>query len=370
MENYPVINKKSVKQNRELKRVQKRNKKAYGKIRCKLPKASIPKLVSRNEGVKYINLTENNRLEAGTTHIQSADELIVLLKKAGLKGQSGNGFPTADKLQAFNESKVENRSILINSVACDPGLIHDEWLLDHQMDSINKGIEVLQEIFQVRDVVLAVKKREANLQGNYQVKYVPDRYPMGAERILIQQVFGKNIEDNAHPAERGILVLNVQTVWAIGQIVLGTYEPGGQYITVLNMRNGDGVVAKVQRGMSISDIAMKALGCAEINGLFAGSGIMMARPIGKEASVDDKTFFIAVGENVIYDDVVKCKKCGRCTRNCPAGLQVMKMVNKLQRDIHADLSEYSPERCLKCGTCTYFCFAGKNVMKIVSKEII
>ncbi|HEX2953986.1 MAG TPA: 4Fe-4S dicluster domain-containing protein, partial [Bacillota bacterium] len=78
--------------------------------------------------------------------------------------------------------------------------------------------------------------------------------------------------------------------------------------------------------------------------------------------------FVAVGESVNYHEDVKCKKCHQCTKNCPAGLQVMKMVNKLQRDIHADLSEYSPEKCLKCGTCSYFCFAGKNVMKIVAKD--
>lgn len=367
MNNYPIINRKNVKRNKELKHVQRKNKKVYGKIRCKIPKAYIPKLVSLEKTVNFIDMIENDNIETRTVNIKNADELIALLRNVGLKGQSGNGFPTADKLKVFNESMIEEKSLLINGVECDPGLIHDEWLLNHKMDSIKRGIEVLQEIFKISDVVLAVKKTEVDLQGNYLVKYVPDRYPIGAERLLIQQVFGENIERDDIPAKRGILVLNVQTILAIGQIVDGTYEQESQYITAMNMKNGDAVIAKVQRGMKISEIAKKAFECTEINSLIAGGGIMMAHTVGEEECVDEKTFFIAVGESVKYDDTVKCKKCGRCTENCPTGLQVMKMVNKMQKDINADLSEYGSDRCLKCGTCTYFCYAGKNVMKIISR---
>lgn len=368
MNNYPIINRKSVRRNKELKRVQRKNKKIYGKVRCKIPKASIPKLVLLEETVNYIDMTENDNIETKTANIKNADELIALLRNVGLKGHSGNGFSTADKLKVFNESMVEGKSLLINGVECDPGLIHDEWLINYKLDSIKRGIEVLKEIFKIRNVVIAVKKTEVDLQGDYLINYVPDRYPMGAERLLIQQVFGENIESDDVPAKRGILVLNVQTVLAIGQIVDGIYEEKSQYITAINMKNGDAVVAKVQREMKISEIATKAFGCAEIDELIAGGGIMMAHIASKEECVDEKTFFIAVGKSVNYDDTVKCKKCGKCTKNCPAGLQVMKMVNKIQKNINADISQYGPDKCLKCGTCTYFCSAEKNVMRIISKE--
>jgi Na+-translocating ferredoxin:NAD+ oxidoreductase RnfC subunit len=331
MENYPVINRKKVRQNKELKRVQKINKRVYGKVKCKLPKAFIPKLVLLKEGENYTDLTKKDSKEARKVNIKSADELIALLANIGLKGQSGNGFPTADKLKAFNESNAENKSILINGVECDPGLIHDEWLLTHKMDCIKRGIEVLQETFKIRDVVLAVKKTEADLQGNYIVKYVPDRYPMGAEKLLIQQVLGKNIEGDELPAKKGVLVLNVQTVLTIGQIADGTYEPDSQYITVANIENGNAVAAKVLREMKITEVAKKVFECDEIKGLMSGSGIMMAHPAGKEDRVDEKTFYVAIGESVSYDDAAKCKRCGNCTRNCPSGLQVMKMKKSSRR---------------------------------------
>ena len=36
------------------------------------------------------------------------------------------------------------------------------------------------------------------------------KYPAGDERILIKSLTGEEIPDSAHPAERGILVQNVE----------------------------------------------------------------------------------------------------------------------------------------------------------------
>jgi Na+-translocating ferredoxin:NAD+ oxidoreductase RnfC subunit len=61
---------------------------------------------------------------------------------------------------------------------------------------------------------------------------VPNRYPIGAEKILIKEVLGITIAQNVIPADCGILVLNVQTVHAIYEAIYGNCKPNTKFITV------------------------------------------------------------------------------------------------------------------------------------------
>ena len=131
-------------------------------------------------------------------------------------------------------SKSANKKLLINAVECDPALLHDEWLLAHRYDEITQAIHYLSKALSIEQVILATKNKNIKSNGKYTISRVPPRYPMGEEHFLIQHVLGASLEKKDTPADRGILTLNLQSVYQIGKIANECYD-GGRFITIADL---------------------------------------------------------------------------------------------------------------------------------------
>ena len=70
----------------------------------------------------------------------------------------------------------------------------------------------------------------------------------------------------------------------------------------------------------------------------------------------------------LYEEAGKCKSCGVCTRNCPAGVIVHKLIKYVDENGMNDVNkcnQFNASACIGCGACTYGCRAGKDVRKVV-----
>lgn len=367
MKNICMINKKMVARNHKLKNAQKKSRKYYQeKLFSKVkdvPKAKIRKIVDMNE-VTYKEYKKTDEIAYKVLPQVSREELINLCKRTKLTGRSGNGFPTYKKLQAFNS---ENGLLLINGVECDPGLIHDAWIYRNKIDKVVESAKLIANSMKIETIVLATKEPLNDKLEISQVK-VPDRFPMGYERELIKMVTGKSILNGKNPAECGILVLNLQTVLTIGEITRNSQKACEKYITVADIQEAKAFVTRVHLGDSVEDIASKMFPDMDGKSIYAGSGVLDCHLLHADEVVTDQICYIAIGNAPSYDNAAKCKGCNACTRNCPAGIDVQKIVRlsekeQLTKDIVAILKSGS---CIGCGACTYGCVVGKNVREIVT----
>jgi Na+-translocating ferredoxin:NAD+ oxidoreductase RnfC subunit len=47
-------------------------------------------------------------------------------------------------------SNAAKKHLIINGVECDPGLVHDRWLIEHHMHEIEQGAEILKRLINIQ----------------------------------------------------------------------------------------------------------------------------------------------------------------------------------------------------------------------------
>lgn len=126
-----------------------------------------------------------------TEQTVAPQEILNILETAGVVGMGGAGFPVSKKIQAVLNSGVEKKYLIINGVECDPGLVHDQWILHQFPEEIHASIKILARIIHFDKIILAVKSANTiRFPGDIEIVEVPDYYPVGAERFVIKEVLG------------------------------------------------------------------------------------------------------------------------------------------------------------------------------------
>ncbi len=385
---YVIVNKKEVRQNHEMRKAQKAAKRKYGRARMAAPKLRVSKIVGlqAQDFISFVSVgedaaftseseghTEQQLRGQRTESIASAEQLITAVEQAGLTGLSGNGFSTAEKLRTLQDANAAKRYLIINAVECDPGLIHDEWLLENHYEEVKKGIEVLENNFSFERTFLASRLIGGYIDGKIELVKVPNRYPMGQEKVLIHSMLGADFAKDDIPAEHGILVINLQTVFVIGRIADGTYQASSRYLTAANLDTAEAMVIEATVGMDAAEIAEKVFPDIETGiqkagkKVFVGGGSMSAHPLAEGEQITAATNWLAYGRQADYSQAVDCKGCGGCTGKCPAGVDVKNIIRLTEKGQKDGFEKFHPELCIGCGACTYVCAAGKNVQEVIAR---
>lgn len=368
VENSCVVNKKSVTKNKALKRAQKGTRKYYQERlfqkSVNAPKVRMGKLADLNNvGYKVISDVE---LADDINVSLSRDELIQLCKESRLTGRSGNGFEVSRKIEMFQKN---NGILIINAVECDPGLVTDSWLYRNKKYYIEQGAKLLKEALGLDNVILATQEPLQDICGVQQIKVI-NRFPMGYEKYLIKHVLDIEILNDELPQDKGIIVMNLQTVIAIAELKQNKMAGQYKYITVHNTYTAETKVVRVHIGDRVDMVAANCFLQNEVKNyyIYAGSGAFNCHKSTEGEIITDTTGYIAIGEMPSYEEAGKCKSCGACTRNCPAGVIVHKLIKYVDENGMSNINKSNPfnaSACIGCGACTYGCRAGKDVRKMV-----
>ena len=162
------------------------------------------------ESVGEIKFDDYVRLEA-TDHLE-------LIKEAGIVGSGGAGFPAHVKFAA----KLEGGFIIANAAECEPLLSHNMDLLINDPEIVLRGIKYIMDITGAAKGYVAIKPKHqkemiavARACKNFkdiEVKFLPDMYPAGDERVIIRELLGIELPLGALPIEAKAIVSNVETL--------------------------------------------------------------------------------------------------------------------------------------------------------------
>jgi Na+-translocating ferredoxin:NAD+ oxidoreductase RnfD subunit/ferredoxin len=309
----------------------------------------------------FYDMTDVNYTSGTVFKGLNKEDILDSIKQNRVFGLGGAAFPTYKKIQAAIDANADEYHLIVNGVECDPGLIHDKWLLHHQADKIVQGIKLLQQCIPFSTVTVAAKNAEGlSFPEGIAVRRVPDYYPAGAEKLLIREVLKKTLPQDSVPANEGILVLNIQTVAAVYEAVCLDKEADTKLITIADLRNMSGCVARVCIGANVHDTVKKVF--SEAACVFTGGGMMNARIAADETVIDENVNFIAVGAFPNYNrESFLCSRCGYCSAICPAGLKVNEIARLVDDDKIDRTARLHPERCMACGSCSHVCLAGRNL---------
>lgn len=138
-----------------------------------------------------------------------------LVRRAGVVGAGGGGFPAHVKLAA----RVD--TVIGNGAECEPLLHKDAAILEHFADRVISGLRRAVESVGATDGVIAIKAKnrhaveavESAARGTVvRVKTLGDYYPAGDEYDLVHEVTGRLIPPAGIPPDVGCVVSNVETL--------------------------------------------------------------------------------------------------------------------------------------------------------------
>ena len=319
-------------------------------------RGTCPAIVIESDGKAELHesVKPNKPLEELTP-----DEIVGIVKEAGIVGMGGAGFPTYVKLKPGKPIDA----VLVNACECEPMLTADHRVLLAYADEIIYGLKAVMKTVGTNRGVIVIEdnkpdaiellQRKCAEQEGMEVCVAKTKYPQGGEKMLIKRVLDRFVPSGKLPADVGAVVCNVSTVKAISDAIQTGMPLIERVATVTgpHIPNPGNFIVKI--GTNAADLVAACGGIQGDNVTIKAGGPMMG------FVQEHVNFPMMKGSNGIIavdadeTEPQECIKCGRCVDVCPMSLQPLYFA-KLVGDAAA-LKERNIMDCMECRCCESIC---------------
>ncbi|BFN30725.1 electron transport complex subunit RsxC [Vibrio harveyi] len=297
---------------------------------------------------------------------ESADALIDVIRLAGISGMGGAGFPTAKKIQS---GIARTEILIVNAAECEPYITADDKLMQEHADELIQGIEIVEHILKPKLTIIGIEDNkpaaikaleQAAMNKDIVIRVIPTKYPSGGEKQLIKILTNKEVPSGAIPADIGILVQNVGSLYSIKRAVIDGEPMVNRIVTLTGKtfkqpRNvwtllGTPVQALLDEFGYKADKKLQRL---IMGGPMMGFTLPHAQvPITKTANC-----ILAPKRREIASDQheMECIRCSQCAEACPASLLPQQLQWYAKSQEYDKLEELNLKDCIECGACAFVC---------------
>lgn len=264
-------------------------------------------------------------------------ELSEIMKKCGIVGAGGAGFPSYAKLNEKAET------IILNCAECEPLFRLHRQLLSDFAEEIMTALDIVRETVGAKEVIIAVKpsytraieeiEEKLSLFKNIRVEKLPEIYPAGDEIVLIYETTGKVVKPGQLPISEGVIVFNVETMLNTYYAIKENAPVCYKYITVAGEVKNP-CTLRVPIGTPFKKVIEIAGGEMQDDCEWISGGAMTGRIAKKNETVTKTTNAILVlpknhpvilkkktnTKVNIYRAMSSCCQCRMCTDICSRNL--------------------------------------------------
>lgn len=318
-------------------------------------------------------------------------EIVDILKKNGIAGAGGAGFPSYAKLSEKADT------IILNCAECEPLFKQHRQLLETYAFEILSTLEILRAAMNAVEFIVAVKgsyKDTVDALNSYiqdfksgRIHLLGEFYPTGDEVITIYETTNKVVPPGGLPIDVGAVVFNVETVFNMYNAITYDEPVMYKYLTVAGEVKKPQAL-KVPLGMEFSEIIKLCGGETHPDTVYINGGPMTGKLASKKDVVTKTTNGILVmpKDHYIVQKRVQrtsvsikramssCCQCRTCTDLCSRNLIghpikphafMASVAAKSSLNIKAVLdSAY----CSGCGLCEmYSCPQGLNPKTLIQE---
>ncbi len=302
----------------------------------------------------------------------TTDDLISVVREAGICGMSGAGVPTWKKLSVA----VGNiRRIIVNCIECEPYLTANHRLLIEDFKSIAGGLKILLYAFRINRATVAVTDRDQKLVNKLKkalsgdeigLRVLADKYPQGDERQLIYALTGREVPVGKSGVDIGILTLNAQTVSEIYYAFVLGCPSIYRNLTVDGDLVDEPMNLRVKIGTPTSEI-LDFVGIKKDTGALTviHGGPMMGETIASFDTpiIKTTTAVLVLGakkcetakKKSIFLRNTTCIRCAKCVDVCPMRLIPSDFAVSFEKKKPRLCEKLGVQNCVLCGLCEYVC---------------
>ena len=293
-------------------------------------------------------------------------QVVQAVQDAGVVGLGGAAFPTHVKLVPPKEYSVH--TLIINGAECEPYLTSDHRTMVEYPERVHFGIRVMMRAMGVQKCVIGIEqnkpdaiaalRRTAPTDLDVTILPLIVKYPQGAEKMLIHAVTGVEVPSGKLPVTAGVVVQNVGSVSAIGEV----FETGLPLIERIVTVSGHGLRKPanliVPVGTKLRDLLAYCDGVtADAAEVIIGGPMMGQAQANLDAPVIKGTTGVVVLEKRETRDATTypCIHCGRCLDACPVFLNPSLLGDFARVQRYEEMANLHLADCMLCGSCAFVC---------------
>ena len=335
-----------------------------------------PAIIVKVEGDEWEDyIDRSDKLETLEAHPElTPEEIIERVKKAGVTGMGGAGFPTFIKLCPPPTAKAE--CVILNGVECEPYITSDYRLMMEHADEILVGLELLMKAVKVAKGYIGIEENkpqaialfEEKIAGRDDIEIVPlaKKYPQGGEKQLVDAVIRRQVPaPPAIPVNVGAVVQNVGTAFAVYQAVMKNKPLFERYTTVTGKRLERPSNFLVRMGTPMIDLIDECGGMPEGDNKLLAGGPMMGKALTSvEVPICKGTNSVTIlsGDDAKRKPVQPCIRCAKWVSVCPMGLEPYLLATASALHDWEKVEAAGVTSCIECGSCQFTCPAHRPML--------
>ncbi|MFQ5653281.1 MAG: electron transport complex subunit RsxC [Planctomycetota bacterium] len=295
----------------------------------------------------------------------SLEGFIGEVQRAGLVGMGGAAFPTHVKFKLPEGKRV--RRLVINGCECEPYLTCDHRLMVERPGDVVRGLRIVAAKLGAERSTIGVElNKPASIEALREVIGSDDaievaplrvKYPQGAEKMLIEALFGEEVPAGKLPLDIDTLVNNVGTMVGIAD----HFDRGQPLIERVVTVSGPGIERPANLIVPVGTPVRAVLDhcglTADTRQVVLG-GPMMGQPI---SSLDVPVLkgtggILAFTEGEISEGAeYHCIRCGQCLEACGNFLNPSRLARLARAGMFEEMEKLFAEDCMECGACSWVC---------------
>jgi Na+-translocating ferredoxin:NAD+ oxidoreductase RnfC subunit len=314
---------------------------------------------------------------SGQTQIKQ--DLISLVRDAGVVGEGGAGFP------AHVKYATQVDTIIANGCECEPLLYSDQHIMETYPEKIVKGMKAVMSATGAFRGVIGIKEKYTGINlklkavisdSGIEIARLDNFYPAGDEQILIHEITGKTVPPLGLPKDQSIVVANVGSLYSVANAMDGI--PMIRKIVTVTGEVKNPSVIEVPVGTKIKACIDHCGGFAVSDPVVVVGGPMMGRFLEDPEDIKKEVVTKTCGGIIVLPRghylhqaatlsptvmqkraATACIQCRICSEMCPRflvgqGFETHKVMRAFAGAQGFEIDAAQAMMCCECGVCELF----------------